>query len=166
VTLRRVLLILAVEKQSVLAYILRVRVYNLAFPACKGHVPCCIFIFALSDSTTFFHIYLLNCTIFGRKLPNMKCVFWFSLNLLFEIFLIPRTERDMIESVYWSSRSTCHSCQILMKVEFLGRCSKDTRMSNFTQYVQWETSCSVRTDGQTDRHDEANSRFSKCWVSI
>jgi len=27
--------------------------------------------------------------------------------------------------------------------------------------VQWEPSCSVRTDGQTDRHDEANSRFSQ-----
>ena len=25
---------------------------------------------------------------------------------------------------------------------------------------QWEPSCSMRTDGQTDRHDEADSRFS------
>jgi hypothetical protein len=25
--------------------------------------------------------------------------------------------------------------------------------------VQWEPSCSMRTDGRTDRHDEANSRF-------
>jgi hypothetical protein len=27
--------------------------------------------------------------------------------------------------------------------------------------VQWKPSCSMRTDGQTDRHDEANSRFSQ-----
>jgi len=27
--------------------------------------------------------------------------------------------------------------------------------------VQWEPSCSMRTDGQKDRHDEANSRFSQ-----
>ena len=25
--------------------------------------------------------------------------------------------------------------------------------------VQWEPSCTTRTDGQTDRHDEANSHF-------
>jgi len=25
--------------------------------------------------------------------------------------------------------------------------------------VHWEPRCSMRTDGQTDRHDEANSRF-------
>jgi hypothetical protein len=33
------------------------------------------------------------------------------------------------------------------------------------KYVQWEPSCSVgtdgRTDGWTDRHSEANSRFSQ-----
>jgi len=28
--------------------------------------------------------------------------------------------------------------------------------------VQWELNCSMRTDGRwTDRHDEANSRFSQ-----
>jgi len=27
--------------------------------------------------------------------------------------------------------------------------------------VQWEPSCSMRTDRQTDRHDEAKSRFSQ-----
>ena len=29
------------------------------------------------------------------------------------------------------------------------------------KYVQWEPSCSMRTEGKTDRHDEANSRFSQ-----
>jgi len=27
--------------------------------------------------------------------------------------------------------------------------------------VQWEQNCSMRTDRRTDRHDEANSRFSQ-----
>jgi len=27
--------------------------------------------------------------------------------------------------------------------------------------VEWEPSCSMRTDGQTDGHNEANSRFSQ-----
>jgi len=39
-----------------------------------------------------------------KKLLNMTCVFRFSLQLLFHIFFIlGRTERDMIENVYWSS---------------------------------------------------------------
>jgi hypothetical protein len=32
--------------------------------------------------------YLINSTIFGNKLLNIKCVFWFSLQLLPETFLI------------------------------------------------------------------------------
>ena len=28
--------------------------------------------------------------------------------------------------------------------------------------IQWELSCYIRTDGHTDTHDEANSRFSRC----
>jgi len=38
---------------------------------------------------------------FRKKLLNTKCVFWFSLQLLSEIFLIlRRSERDMIKNVY------------------------------------------------------------------
>lgn len=42
---------------------------------------------------------------FREKLFNVKCVFWFCIQLFFsEAFLILRTnERDMIEFVYWSS---------------------------------------------------------------
>jgi hypothetical protein len=29
--------------------------------------------------------------------------------------------------------------------------------------VYWEQSCFMRTDGRTDVHDEANSRFSQFW---
>jgi len=55
-------------------------------------------------SVRFYYIfphYLKNCTIFGKKLLNTKCVFWFSVQLLSETFLIlRRTERDMIKNVY------------------------------------------------------------------
>ena len=47
--------------------------------------------------------------------------------------------------------STCHSCQILRKPEFLDRIWKNTQVPNFVKTVQCELS-SVRTD----RHDEAN----------
>ena len=55
-------------------------------------------------STIFSPHYLINGTIFEKKLLNTKCVFLFSLQLLYETFLIiRRTERDMIKNVYRSS---------------------------------------------------------------
>ena len=48
--------------------------------------------------------YLINGTVFGKKLPNVKCVFWFSLQLLSETFLIlRRNERDVTKNIYWSA---------------------------------------------------------------
>ena len=45
--------------------------------------------------------YLINDTIFGKKLLNTKCVFWFSVHLLSETFLIlRRIQRDIIKNVY------------------------------------------------------------------
>ena len=48
--------------------------------------------------------YLINGTIFENMLLNTKCVFWFSLQLLSETFVILRIiQRDMIKNVYRSS---------------------------------------------------------------
>ena len=72
----------------------------------------------------FFPHYLINSTIFVRKLVNIKCVFLFSLQLLSETFLIlRRTEWDMIKNIYiyiyigLHVKYRCYSCQTLMKVE-------------------------------------------------
>ena len=40
--------------------------------------------------------YLINGEILGKKLLNIKCVFWFSLQLLSEIFLNPGTIQQYI----------------------------------------------------------------------
>jgi hypothetical protein len=49
-------------------------------------------------------IYLVNNTIFEKKLLNIKCVFSFSLQLLFETFLIlRRIQRDIVINVKTSS---------------------------------------------------------------
>ena len=66
-----------------------------------SHIVIC----GLPRSTIFFPHYLINGTIFGKKSLNTKCVFWFSLQLLSETFLIVRrTERYVIKNVY---RSAC-----------------------------------------------------------
>ena len=52
-----------------------------------------------------------------------------------------------------------YSCHVLMKHEFSRhRFSKNTQIWTFgSKSAQWEPSCSMRTD----RHDEANNRFSE-----
>ena len=88
---------------------------GLRYPACNAQMPARLHNICLH--------YLIKDTIFGRrrrrrkkkKLLNTKCVFWFSLKLLSETFLIRRgTERDMIINVYWSS------CKVMeLKVKWI-----------------------------------------------
>jgi hypothetical protein len=64
--------------------------------------------------------YIKNGTILGKMLPNLKCVFRFSLQLLYEIFLTLRIiQRDIVINVL---RPSCklHAVffHILMKLEF------------------------------------------------
>jgi hypothetical protein len=64
------------------------------------HAPYYIIICSLSGCTIFLHI-LINDTIFGKTLLDIKYVFWFSLQVLSETFLIlRRIERDIIINVY------------------------------------------------------------------
>ena len=66
---------------------------------------CHIVICGLPLSTTFCHI-ISQTARFSKKKKKMKIkyVFRVSLQLLSEIFFVlRRTERDMIENVYWSS---------------------------------------------------------------
>jgi hypothetical protein len=95
-------------------------------PICNAHSPYYIVICDLSGCTIFFHITSQTARFFEKKLLNTKCVFWFSLQLLSETFLISRrTERDIIKNVY---RSSCEVPVILVRFEwkwnFLGRSSE------------------------------------------
>ena len=77
-------------------------VYSLVYPACNAHVS----YYHLWPARLYkvFPHYLINATVFGKRLRNTKCVFWFSLQFLSKPFLIlRRTERDMNINVYRSS---------------------------------------------------------------
>jgi hypothetical protein len=79
----------------------RVCVCSLSYAARNTRVPYC----HLRPAPPYiFPHFLINGTIFEKKLLNTKCVFWFSLQLLSETFLVlRRIERYMIKNVYWSS---------------------------------------------------------------
>jgi len=56
--------------------------------------------------------------------------------------------------------STFYSCQILMELNFLNRFSENPQISNFMK-IRTLGAELFHADGRTDRHDEANSRFSQ-----
>ena len=107
----------------------------------------------------FWH-YLINGKIFGKKLLNIKRVFWFFLQLLFETFLILwRIQRDTVINVKRSScRVSVIFLRILIKLEFSRQISE--KISNI-KFHQNPPSGSRVLCRRTDKHDEANSRFSQ-----
>jgi len=88
-------------------YILWVCVCSLRYPACNAHAPFCLLWPAPLCRLFFFSTLSHKRHDFRKKknkLLNTKCVFWFSLQILSETFLIlRRNERDEIENVYRSS---------------------------------------------------------------
>ena len=96
-------------------------------------------------------------------IENKICLLVFS-TILSEIFLILRRSwRDIFINVYSGSCNiTCYYCQILMTIEFHGEFRKILYYQiSLKKTVQWQTSYSTRTDGQTYRHEETNSGFSQ-----
>jgi hypothetical protein len=73
-------------------------VCNLNYPACKAHASHYIFICGLS--TKFLLHFLKSGKIFGNKLFNAKCMFWFSVLRLSETFLILRGRGDIFVNVH------------------------------------------------------------------
>jgi len=110
--------IVAVERQWIL-HSLSVCICGLRYPAWNAHAP----YYHLWPATLYniFPRLLINGTIFEKKLLNTKCVFWFSLQLLSETFLILiRNKRDMINKNYIGLhvKYRCYSCPIWMKPKF------------------------------------------------
>jgi len=139
-------------------YMFWVCVCNFRYTACNAHAP----YFHLWPARLYiiFPHYLTNG---GGELEllNIKCVFWLSLQLLSEPFLVLRgTEEYTIVNVERSAGKvpTCYYCQILMKVEFSRHIfEKSCSIKISLKSIQWEPNCSIRTD----RHDEVNIRFSQ-----
>jgi hypothetical protein len=136
-------------------------VCSLSYLAWNVHAPYChLWPVRLYNIFPYYLIYLY-VTIFENSLSNIKCVFWYSLQLLFNTFLIlRRNERDMVKNLYWSS---CTVPAILVgfywNLNFLDRFFEKSSSIKFhkipssgSQVVPW---------GRADGHDEANSRFSQ-----
>ena len=86
-----------------------------------------------------------------KKLLNTKCVFWFSLQLLSETFLVlRRTERDVIKKVNTSSSKVPFILvRFLSNFNFLDSFSKNCQISNFMK-IRPEEAELFHADGWTD----------------
>jgi hypothetical protein len=123
----------------------------LRYPACNAQAPYCHL--QPAQLYNIFPHFLLNGTIFGkkRKLLNIKCLFWFSLQILSETFLIlRRNERRMIQMYIG-----LHVKYSLFLSDFNGTGIFSTYFRKIIKYhialksFQWEPSCQMRADGQT-----------------
>ena len=113
---------------------------------------CHIVICGMPGCTIFFHIILWTALFFKKKkLFNIKCVFWFPLQLLYEKFLIPRTGR------YDQKYIGRHVKYPLLLSDFNETWIFSTYFRKILDYqvswkpVEWEPNFSTRTDGQTLR---------------
>jgi hypothetical protein len=109
---------------------------------------------------------VVSARLSEKKLLNIKRVFWFSLRLLFEIFLIlRRIHRDIIINVKISAWYPLFLSDFIETWIFSVELRKIPRYKMSSKSVKWEPSCSMRTeeqtegrtDGRTDEHDKANT---------
>jgi hypothetical protein len=129
-------------------HIFWVCICSLRYPACNVHLPYChLCPIRLYNIVT---RCLIQGTIFGENLLNIKCILIFS-KISSEAFLIIKiNERDMFKNVYWLSRKLpVILVRFLWNLHFRYRFSKNSQISNLWNSVKWQPSFSKLTDGPT-----------------
>ena len=165
VILRRFRSTIVVVGKQCMYYILWVCVCSFRYQARKAHAPILSSVAcpALQYSSALSHT--RHDFRKKKKLLNIKCVFWFPLQLLSEAFLIMRkTEWDIITKIHSLS---CKIAFIIVRFQW-----KFNLIYSFpkkrNQYLIKKIRpvgaeffhADIRTDGQTDRHEEADGCFS------
>ena len=132
-------------------YILWVCVCGCSNPA-SVHASYC-HLWPTGSGRIFTH-FLINVMIFKQKLLNMKCGFWFSLQFLSEIFLIPREFMKISKKYVGLYVKHPLFLSDFNELNFLDRFSKNSKISGFMII------CPVGSElFHVDRHQEANSCF-------
>jgi surface polysaccharide O-acyltransferase-like enzyme len=142
-------------------YIFWVCVCSLSYPAFNVHAPYYSQLWPAPLYSIFAH-YLINDTIFGKKkLLNIKCVLIFCTTFVWNISHSKKNSARYYHQCtlvfMWSTRLFFSDFN---KTCFLYRYLKNTQISNSMKFRPLEAEL-FHVDGQTDRHDEANSRLTQ-----
>ena len=124
-------------------YTASVCICGLKYPACNAHAP--YYHLWPAPHYTIFPHYLTKGKFFRKKniIEHKMCVLSFSTNLSVMCFIIRRTERDVVENVYWSS---CTVPVILVLVFVLQASACKT---NTTRNQPHQISNTQRTENKT-----------------
>jgi hypothetical protein len=110
-----------------------------------------IFISDLPRCTIFFHIFSWTVRV-SKKLLNIVRVFWFSLQPMSEAFLIlRRSERDVIKMYNFLRVKYPYSFSDFNEILIFSTYFRQILRCKISwKSVQWEQSCSIRTDRRTE----------------
>ena len=135
-------------------------VCSLRYPACNALLP--YFHLWSAPLHNIFPHYLINGTSFGKK----KSYWTQNVLIFFTTFVWNISHSKQKWEMWWKIYIGLHVKDLLFLSDYKGSWIFSTDFRKIFKYqiswkfVQWEPSCSMRTDGKTYRHDEDNSRFS------
>jgi hypothetical protein len=139
------------QRKSSKYYIFSVYICSLRYPTFNARAPYC-YLWPARLYNIFPH-YLINGVFFlrGKKLFNIKCVFWFSVQLLSETFIslwIIQRDSDMCIDLRVDYPLLVYDFNEtwIFSADF----RKILRCRISRKFVQWEPSCSMRKDRRTD----------------
>ena len=146
-------------------------VFSLCYPACKAHAPYCIVIGGLYGCAIFFHISHVQQDFLDRLL-NVKCLFWFCLQLLSETSVILRRTEPSVRKKMRVGLQV--KCPLLLSSfneiwNFLGRFSKNNQISDFLDICTMGAEffhAGERTVSQMDRRTVRQADIMKLVVSF
>ena len=123
---------------------------------------CAILLSVSAPLCSIFPYYLINGTIFGKKVRERKMCFYFFAILVCNI---ARSKNISSRCHHKCTQTGVHvkcrySCQIVMELEFSAHIFEKHSNIKFHENRLVEPKL-YRADGRRDRHDEANCRFSQ-----
>ena len=129
----------------------------------NAYAPYCDVICGPSVSSSFFDIISLTAQSWEKKLLKIKCLFWFSLQLLTRIFLIRRIQWDVINMKTLSCNR--YFCRILMKLEFFRQIFENKSL-NIKFHKNLSSGSRVVACGETDRRTDRQTDLTKLTVAF